>query len=340
MTDSLDTDAINVIQLARTGGPEVLELVRRPLPQPAPHEVRVRAEAIGVGKPDALIRKGSYAWMPPLPAVPGNEMAGCIDALGSAVTHLRLGQRVLVSARELSQRGGCYAEAMCVPADAVYLLPDTVSSVDAVTLGNYQLAGALLYASGIQRPTSVLIHGAAGGVGTAVLQLAEADGLLAIGTVSSDEKCAYAQAAGARHLIHRGHQSVQTEVMALTAGRGVDLVLDHVAGPGFSAQLDLLAPLGTLLSYNALGGLPPNNLLGDMRRLLGKSLGVRCYSIHTLDQAPAQRRALMERAISLMASGALRPPPSTRLTLSDARQAHTLLDAGQTLGKLVLLPQR
>ena len=340
MTDSLDTDAINVIQLARTGGPEVLELVRRPLPQPAPHEVRVRAEAIGVGKPDALIRKGSYAWMPPLPAVPGNEMAGCIDALGSAVTHLRLGQRVLVSARELSQRGGCYAEAMCVPADAVYLLPDTVSSVDAVTLGNYQLAGALLYASGIQRPTSVLIHGAAGGVGTAVLQLAEADGLLAIGTVSSDEKYAYAQAAGARHLIHRGHQSVQTEVMALTAGRGVDLVLDHVAGPGFSAQLDLLAPLGTLLSYNALGGLPPNNLLGDMRRLLGKSLGVRCYSIHTLDQAPAQRRALMERAISLMASGALRPPPSTRLTLSDARQAHTLLDAGQTLGKLVLLPQR
>ena len=340
MTHLLDTDAIDVIQLSRTGGPEVLELVRRPLPQPAPHEVRVRAEAIGVGKPDALIRKGSYAWMPPLPAVPGNEMAGYIDAVGSSVTHLRSGQRVLVSARELPQRGGCYAEAICVPADAVYRLPDEVSPVDAVTLGNYQLAGALLYASGIQQPTSVLIHGAAGGVGTAVLQLAEADGLLAIGTVSSDEKYAYAQAAGARHLIHRSHQSVQTEVMALTDGRGLDLVLDHVAGPGFSAQLDLLAPLGTLLSYNALGGLPTENLLGDMRRLLGKSLGVRCYSIHTLDQAPAQRRALMERAISLMASGVLQPPPPTLFALRDARQVHTLLDAGQTLGKLVLLPQR
>ena len=340
MTHPLSTDAIDVIQLARTGGPEVLELVRRPLPQPAPHEVRVRAKAIGVGKPDALIRKGIYAWMPPLPAVPGNEMAGCIDAIGSAVTHVGVGQRVLMSARELPQRGGCYAEAMCVPADAVYVLPETVSFVDAVTLGNYQLAGALLYASGIQRPTSVLIHGAAGGVGTAVLQLAEADGLLAIGTVSSDEKYAYAQAAGARHLIHRGHQSVQTEVMTLTAGRGVDLVLDHVVGPGFNAQLDMLAPLGTLLSYNALAGLPPDNLLGDMRRLLGKSLGVRCYSIHTLDQAPAQRRALMERAISLMASGVLRPPPPTLFALRDARQAHTLLDAGETLGKLVLLPQR
>ncbi len=340
MTHPLTTDAIDVIQLARTGGPEVLELVRRALPQPAPHEVRVRAEAIGVGKPDALIRKGSYAWMPPLPAVPGNEMAGYIDALGSAVSHVRVGQRVLVSARELPQRGGCYAEAICVPAEALYLLPDEVSSVDAVTLGNYQLAGALLYASGIQRPTSVLIHGAAGGVGTAVLQLAEADGLLAIGTVSSDEKFAYAQAAGVPHLIHRGHQSVQTEVMTLTAGRGVDLVLDHVVGPGFSTQLDMLAPLGTLLSYSALAGLPSDNLLGDMRRLLSKSLGVRCYSIHTLDQAPAQRRALMERAISLMASGVLRPPPPMLFALRDARQAHTLLDAGQTLGKMVLLPQR
>jgi len=126
-------------------------------------------------------------------------------------------------------------------------------------------------------------------------------------------------------LIHRGRQSVQSEVMALTDGRGVDLVLDHVAGPGFSAQLDLLAPLDNLLSYNALAGLPAENLLGELRRRLGKSLGVRCYSTHTLDQAPTQRRELMERAIALVATGALRLPP------------HALLDAGQTLGKLVLL---
>lgn len=340
MTTALNDATIEVIELSRTGGPEVLERVRRPLPLPAPHEVRVRAEAIGVGKPDVLIRKGTYAWMPPLPAVPGNEMAGRVEAVGSAVTTVRAGQRVLVSARELPQRGGCYAEAICVPAEALYVLPDSVSSVDAVTLGNYQLAGALLYASGIQRPTSLLIHGAAGGVGTAVMQLARADGILAIGTVSDDDKLAFARAAGAQHLVHRGRQSVRDEVMALTAGRGVDLVLDHVAGPGFAAQLDLLAPLGTLLSYNALAGLPSENLLGELRRLLGKSLGVRCYSIHTLDQAPAQRRALMERAIEFMASGALRPPPATTLPLAQAQAAHMMLDAGLALGKLVLLPQR
>lgn len=330
---------IQVIQLIRTGGPEVLELAERPLPQPAPHEVRVRALAIGVGKPDVLVRKGVYQWMPPLPAVPGNEMAGVIDALGTSVSGLHEGQRVLVSARELPQRGGCYAEAICVPAEAVYRLPDAVSATDAVTLGNYQLAGALLYQSGIRRPASLLIHGAAGGVGTAVLQLAQVEGLLAIGTVSNDEKEAFARTAGAQHVIHRGKQKIYAEVMALTDGRGVDLVLDHVGGPAFTANLDLLAPLGTLLSYNALAGLPEENILGALRRLMGKSLGVRCYSIHSLDRIPAARRALMERAITLMAAGSLRPPKPTLLPLSEARRAHELLDAGQTLGKLVLLPR-
>ncbi len=330
---------IQVVQLTRPGGPEVLELADRPLPVPAPLEVRVRALAIGVGKPDALIRKGSYQWMPPLPAVPGNEMAGVIDALGAGVSGLHEGQKVLVSARELPQRGGCYAEAICVPAAAVYLLPDAVSPADAVTLGNYQLAGALLYESGVCRPASLLIHGAAGGVGTAVLQLAQADGMLAIGTVSSDDKLAFARAAGAQNVIHRGTQQVHAEVMALTGGRGVDLVLDHVGGPTFTANLDLLAPLGTLLSYNALAGLPEENLLGALRRLMGKSLGVRCYSIHSLDRIPATRRALMDRAIALMAAGKLRPPPPTLLPLTEARRAHELLDAGETLGKVVLLPR-
>ncbi len=330
---------IQVVQLSRTGGPEVLELTDRPLPVPAPLEIRVRALAIGVGKPDALIRKGSYQWMPPLPAVPGNEMAGVIDALGAGVSGLHEGQKVLVSARELPQRGGCYAEAICVPAAAVYLLPDAVSPADAVTLGNYQLAGALLYESGVRRPASLLIHGAAGGVGTAVLQLAQVDGMLAIGTVSSDDKLAFARAAGAQNVIHRGTHQAHTEVMALTGGRGVDLVLDHVGGTAFTANLDLLAPLGTLLSYNALAGLPEENLLGALRRLMGKSLGVRCYSIHSLDRIPETRRALMERAIALMAAGSLRPPPPTLLPLTEARRAHELLDAGETLGKMVLLPR-
>ena len=111
---------MNAIQVRAPGGPEVAELVELPVPQPGAGEVRVRAMAIGAGGPDVLIRNGTYKWMPPLPAIPGNEMAGVVDAVGAGVTALHVGQRVLVSARELPQRGGCYAEAICVPADCAF----------------------------------------------------------------------------------------------------------------------------------------------------------------------------------------------------------------------------
>jgi NADPH2:quinone reductase len=329
---------MNVIQLRTPGGPEVLELVERPTPEPAAGEVRVRAAAVGVSGADTLIRKGIYNWMPPLPVVPGNEMAGVIDAIGPGVASVRGGEKVLVSSRELPHRGGCYAQAICVPAAAVYRLPDSISPHDAVTLANYQLAGAMLYESGVRRPESILIHGAAGGVATAVIQLAMADGILAIGTVSSEEKRAYALAAGAPHVVLREHESVADAVAKLTQGRGVDVVY-AAAGPTFVGNLDLLAPLGTLVSFSIFGGMIPDaDIFGALRKRVGKSLGVRCYSVHTLDTQPVLRRALMQRAIDLMAAGKLKPPPPMLLPLAEARRAHELMDAAGTLGKVVLVP--
>jgi NADPH2:quinone reductase len=328
---------MNVIELDAPGGPDVLHAAQRPLPEPQPHEVRVRALAIGVSSADMLVRKGVYKWMPPLPAIPGNEMAGVIEALGSAVSGIALGQKVLVSSRELAFRGGCYAEAICAPAHAVYPLPDSISPQDAVTLPNYQLAGALLYESGVRRPETILIHGAAGGVATAVIQLCLADGIRPIGTVRTDEKRAFALAAGAPHVIHRGAQNVQQEVMALTGGRGVDVVY-AIVGAGFTKNLDLLAPLGTLVSINSLGREPDADFFDELRRTLSRSLGIRCYSIHTLDDQKDKRRALMQRAIDLMASGQLRPPKPTILPLEDASRAHEMLEAATTVGKLVLVP--
>ena len=122
---------MKVIQIERPGGPEVLALAEKPLPEPAAGEVRVRAQAIGISSADMLVRKGVYNWMPPLPAVPGNEMAGVVDALGAEVDGVRVGERVLVSSRELAFRGGCYAEAICVPAAALFRLPDEIAPNDA-----------------------------------------------------------------------------------------------------------------------------------------------------------------------------------------------------------------
>lgn len=348
---------MKIIQMQKGGGPEVLEVAEKPLPEPAAGEVRVRARAIGISAADTLVRKGVYNWMPPLPAIPGNEMAGVVEALGPSspparggvaqsagvvggISGVRVGQQVLVSSRELPFRGGCYAEAICVPAAALFRLPEAIAPNDAVSLPNYQLAGALLYHSGVTRPFSILAYGASGGVGSALLQLAKCDGMQAIGVVSSEDKRAYAQKAGIEHVLIRGKDDLRSRVLALTAGRGVDVVY-ALAGPSaaFIGNLDLLAPLGTLLSFGPLGGLMPDaDLYGELRKRVGNSLGVRAYSIHTLDHDRELRRALMQRAIELMAEGHLRPPPPTVLPLAEARRAHEMMEAGRTLGKIVLEP--
>jgi NADPH2:quinone reductase len=125
--------------------------------------------------------------------------------------------------------------------------------------------------------------------------------------------------------------------MALTGGRGVDVVY-AIVGPGFTKNLDLLAPLGTLVSINSLGREPDTDLFTELRALLSRSLGVRLYSIHTLDEEPHIRRALMQRAIELMAAGRLHPPKPTLLPLKEAARAHEMLEAATTLGKLILMP--
>ena len=160
--------------------------------------MRVKARVIGVGRPDVLIRKGTYKWMPPLPAIPGAEMAGEIDAVGDGVQQWQLGDRVLVSARELAQRGGCYAQAIVVPEDAPYRLPVTLAFEDAVSLPNLQLALALMRVAGDVHGHNphALITGASGGVAGMLCQVAKLKGLRTIGTSRTADKSSFARDQG------------------------------------------------------------------------------------------------------------------------------------------------
>lgn len=328
---------IRAIEMAAPGGPEVLRSILRPRPLPDAGEVVVQARAIGISSADMLIRKGEYKWMPPLPAVPGNELAGVVSAVGTGVENLFVGQPVLVSARELPMRGGCYAEAVKVPAEAVFALPPSIDFADAVSLPNFQLAGALLFESGVRRPQRIVVYGASGGVGLALAQLAGAHGIRCIGVVSTEDKRAFARAAGVADVVLRD-ESLFEQVRALTGGEGVDVVFSQ-AGPDMIRNLDLLAPLGTLLSYSHLGGfMPEADFYGELRKRLGKSLGVRVFSIHTLDAHREVRRRLMEEAIALMAAGRLRPPPGMRWPLTEVGAAHAAMEGRRTLGKVVLVP--
>ncbi len=321
------------------GGPEALDYVDAPVPVPGAGDVLIRAAAFGVGQPDALIRRGAYKWMPPLPANPGNDVAGIVEAVGADVADLKVGQKVLLSARDLPQRGGCYAEYVAAPASAVHALADHVALEEAVCLANYQVAFALLHeATGPKPPGSVLVIGAAGGVGSALVQLAHLAGMRVIGTVSSPEKADFARAMGADEVIFYRSETVVDRVLELTAGRGVDLVLDHVCGPEFASYLKVLDKWGTLLSYNAFAGLPEVNLMGEMRKYVGKCPGVRCFSFHIYDDDRDSRRRMMREVIGMLESGAIRPAISARFRLGDVRKAHAMLDSGAALGKIVMTP--
>lgn len=326
---------MRAIQIVQPGGPEVLTEVELPTPMPGAGEVRVRAEVIGVGRPDVLVRKGVYKWMPPLPAIPGSEMVGVVDALGSGVASELRGRRVLVSARELPVRGGCYAEYMCVPATAVFVLPDTIDPVDAASLPNLQFVNALWACQAPRAVRSILIPGVSGGVGSTLVQLARMHGALVIGT-TAPEKESFARQHGVDVLVQGDSTSLPRQVMDATGGRGVDLAVDQLGGDMLIACLRSLAPMGQVVSINVMTGMPMQDVFKEMRALLSRSLGLRTFSMHTLDEDPAVRRALMRDAIEQMAQGRVQAPPAHVMSLHQIQEAHALLDAGASRGKLVI----
>ena len=330
---------MKAVLVHRPGGPEALQYQDVPQPVLGETDVLIRAETFGVGQPDKLIRSGVYKWMPPLPANPGNDVAGRISALGPGVEGFAIGQKVLLSARDLAQRGGCYADYVVAPADAVHALPDNVDLQAAVCLSNYQVAYALLHECRHPRaPASVLVIGAAGGVGTALVQLAKLAGMTVIGTVSTEEKAAFAKANGADHVIFYRSEDVVARTRELTGGEGVGLVLDHVCGPEFTGYLGALGKWGTLLSYNAFAGLPEENLMAAMRNHLDICPAVRCFSFHIYDHDRDGRRALMRSVIEALSRNAIKPAISAVLKLDEVRKAHTLLEQGSALGKIIMIP--
>lgn len=326
---------MKAIQFSKTGGPEVLEYVDLPDPTAGPGEVLVKAHAFGVGKPDMLLRSGVYKWMPPLPAVIGNEMSGHVVGVGTGVSHLALGQAVMV----FGTGGGRHAEFNAVPADIVTPLPGGVDLDAAVCIPNYAIAWCLLKeACAGTDVTSVYVNGAAGGVGSAVVDLGRLEDIEVIAGASSDAKCSFANDLGATHTINYGSGNVADRVLELTDGRGVDLVLDQLVGPDFTDNLRMLAPLGMILSFNALAGLPEKELFAEMRANLGKSPAVRCFSWHSYDANPDARARVLGEVVDRFAEGGLFPPIHATLPLADARKAHELLDARDILGKVVLKP--
>ncbi len=338
---------MKIIQIREPGGPEALECVSIEAPPVLAGEVRVKAVAIGVGRPDVLIRTGRYKWMPPLPAVIGNEMVGYVVELGDSVASTLLGRPVLVSARELSTRGGCYAEQMVVPAETVIVLPDTIDLTEATTLPNYQLAWGLLHdATRGRLPKRVYLNGAAGGVGGALLQLCSQLGIMTVAGASSEEKRQVALSFGASSVVDTSicngvemkPGELAAQVRDATMGQGVDVAFDHVCGPHIAEHLSMLSSFGLLVSYNALIGLPKQDVFAALRGHAAHALGITTYNMHAYDGQRDARRALLQTPTKWMTSGILKPLVRLKLPLEQARIAHEMLDANSVSGKIVLIP--
>jgi NADPH2:quinone reductase len=329
---------MRLIRFDEPGPPSVLQCVDVPIPEPKVGEVLIRAQAIGVGIPDTLIRAGNYGFMPPLPATPGTELSGTIEKVGPGVTSRHPGQRVYATARERPHRGGHYAEYVATPAEATFLLPDNVDLDAAAALANYQVAYHIFNdAVRPQKGQTVLIYAAAGGMGNALIDLAKAAELIVFGVVGSEEKARFARELGADHVINRKTQKIGERVGEITQNRGVDVIIDPVAGPSVPDNIALLAPCGMLVLYGGLGGKAQLDLQQTLR-LSKNSPAVRQFTIHTWDHLVEERRAGMRAIIEMLAAGKLHPRIHARLPLAEARRAHEMLESGVVLGKLLLHP--
>ncbi|WP_016701326.1 quinone oxidoreductase family protein [Actinoalloteichus spitiensis] len=322
---------MRAIQVAETGGPEVLTPVELADPEPAPGEVLVEVGAAGVNFIDTYQRSGVYRME--VPFVPGLEGTGRVTAVGSGVTRFSAGDRVA-----WAQTSASYAERVAVPADGAVLVPEGVSDEQAAAMPLQGMTAHYLVAS--TRPVghgdTVLVHAAAGGVGLLLVQLAKARGARVLGTVSTDEKEHLARTAGADEIIRYTEADVAEEVRRLTGGAGVDVVYDGVGRDTFDASLASLRPRGMLVLFGGSSGqVPPF----DLQRLnAGGSLFVTRPTLahHIADRAELEWRA--RELFDLIASGRLDLRIGGRYPLQDARQAHEDLEARRTSGKLLLLP--
>jgi NADPH:quinone reductase len=330
---------MKAIVLRRPGGPEALEYTEVPTPVPRVNEVLVRADTIGVSRPEILVRRGTYNWMPPLPAIPGIEMSGTIVECGEGVADRSIGDQVFVSARDLPVRAGGYAEYIAVPSPAAHVLPLGCDLEAAACLSNYHVAHHLLHtaARGVEA-RSVLVHAAASGVGSATVQLGLLASMQVIGAAGSDAKCRAVEALGAHRAINYRTDDVAARVREVTDGRGVDLILDPVGGDGFGRNFAMLAPLGLVVSYGGLAGPPNPNFLAAMREHHGLSPAVRYFTIHSFDDRPDIRLQATRTLLDHLAAGRIAPLIHARLPLAEAGRAQAMLERGEVIGKVLLKP--
>jgi putative PIG3 family NAD(P)H quinone oxidoreductase len=324
---------MRAIVIRQPGGPEVLELLDVPDPTPSRGELVVRVEATAVNRADLLQRLGKYPAPPGSPQdIPGLEVAGEVEALGEGVTERSIGDRVFALVG-----GGGYAERVVVHARAVARVPDGMPLCDAAAVPEAFVTAwdAMVTQGRLMAGETVLVHAVGSGVGTAALQIARAIGARVLGTARTSEKVDRAKKLGLGDglVVERGEFA--KAVLAMTRGRGVDLVLELVGGAYVAEDLACLAPRGRVVIAGTMGGASAQLDLGLLMRKRAEVRGTVLRS-RPLEEKILAARALEEHLVPLFERGALRPVVDRVLPLSEAPEAHRLVASNTTFGKVVL----
>ena len=320
------------IRMRQTGGPEVMSWEEVEVGDPAPTEARVRHAAVGLNYIDIYHRTGLYPL--PLPSGLGLEAAGVVEAIGTAVTDLRPGDRVAYAGGPV----GAYSQVRCLPADRLLKLPAAIDFRTAAAMMLQGLTSAYLLrrTCRVEAGDAVLIHAAAGGVGLIACQWAKALGATVIGTVSNDAKAALATAHGCDHVIHYTREDFARRVREITGGAGVRVVYDGVGKDTFAGSLDSLQTCGMLVSFgNASGPVPPFD------PLLLSQKGSLFLTRPTLMHYTAKRAdlvALGNELFDAVGAGKVRIEVNQTYPLADVASAHRDLEARKHTGSTVLLP--
>ena len=316
------------------GGPEVLDIVERPIPEPGAGEILVRVAAAGVNRPDVLQREGAYPPPPGAPHVLGLEIAGAVVALGPGASRFREGDGVCALVP-----GGGYADyAVVHEANALPVPPDLAMEQAGGLPETYFTVWTNVFERGRLQPgETLLVHGGTSGIGTTAIQLATAFGSRVIATAGSPEKCDACIRLGAVLAINHRESDFVGGVKTATGGRGADVILDMVGGDYIPRNHEAAAIDGRIVQIAFLRG---SLVELDFRRLMMKRL---THTGSTLRARPVSEkaaiaRALEERVWPLLAEGRCRPVMDSTFPLADVRQAHARMDGGEHIGKIVLLP--
>ncbi len=326
---------MRAIEIREPGGPEVLVPVERPDPVPGQGEVLISVAAAGVNRPDVLQRQGRYAPPPGATDIPGLEVAGVIAAVGPGVERWHAGDRVCALLA-----GGGYAEQAVAPAVQCLPVPSGLSLAQAAALPEvmFTVWSNVFERGRLRSGETLLVHGGSSGIGTAAIQLARARGAAVFATAGSDEKCRACEGLGASLAVNYRTSDFVAAVKDATGGRGVDVVLDMVAGDYLQRNIDVLAVDGRLVVIGQFGGsLSTINTMPILTKRLtitGSTLRAR-----PVDEKGRLARAVEAEVWPLVASGQVTVPLHASFALEQAREAHRLMETSSHIGKLVLLVQ-